>query len=174
MKPFKTLLLAGVAFVTLSAPVYADNDKKEIPEYLQKKYDRRVEDMKAFDKNKDGILQADELQKSANTKFDSADANKDGILSPEETAASLEKFKSGKMESYGEATVKQQANRMKNRFKNADENDDGKVSKQEYDAYMGQHQANFDRNGDGVISKEEYRTDGEKLPSSYRRKPEKE
>lgn len=150
MKPFKILLLAGIAFVGLSAPVYADNDKKEIPEYLQKKYDRRVEDMKAFDKNKDGIL------------------------SPEETAASLEKFKSGKMESYGEATVKQQANRMKNRFKNADENDDGKVSKQEYDAYMGQHQANFDRNGDGVISKEEYRTDGEKLPSSYRRKPEKE
>lgn len=25
----------------LSAPVYADDDKKEIPEYLQKKYDRR-------------------------------------------------------------------------------------------------------------------------------------
>lgn len=78
------------------------------------------------------------------------------------------------MDSYGEAAVKQQANRMKNRFKNADENEDGTVSKEEYGAYMAKHQQNFDRNGDGIVSKDEYRMDGEKLPSSYRNPPKKE
>lgn len=167
------LVLLVVALMSYPAHGQAD-DKKEVPEYLQKKYDRRTEEMKAFDKNKDGILQANELQGSTQTKFDAADTNKDGILSAEETAASLEKFKSQKVESYGEAGVKQQANRMKNRFNNADANEDGQVSKEEYAAYMAKHQQNFDRNGDGVISKEEYRMDGEKLPSSYRNPPKKE
>lgn len=169
----KRLLLLSAALFLISGPVQAD-DKKEVPESLQKKYDRRAEEMKAFDKNKDGILQANELQGSQQTKFDAADTNKDGILSTEETAASLEKFKSQKVESYGESAVKQQANRMKNRFNNADANEDGQVSKEEYAAYMAKHQQNFDRNGDGVISKEEYRMDGEKLPSSYRNPPKKE
>lgn len=169
----RNLLLLSAAMFLVSTPVRAD-DKKEVPEYLQKKYDRRTEEMEAFDKNKDGILQAEELQGSTKTKFDSADTNKDGILSPEETAASLEKFKTQKVDSYGEAAVKQQANRMKNRFKNADENEDGTVSKEEYGAYMAKHQQNFDRNGDGIISKDEYRMDGEKLPSSYRNPPKKE
>lgn len=172
MKRFLSLATA-LTIVTVSVSAYAD-DKKEVPEYLQKKYDRRTEEMKAFDKNKDGILQAEELQGSSQSKFNSADTNKDGILSPEETAASLERFKTQKVDSYGEAGVKQQANRMKNRFKNADANEDGKVSQEEYKAYMGNHQQNFDRNGDGVISKEEYRMDGEKLPSSYRKPPKKE
>jgi Ca2+-binding EF-hand superfamily protein len=170
MKRFMILMTALFLF---SSPALAD-ERKEIPEYLQKKYDRRAEEMKGFDKNKDGILQAGELQGSVQTKFSAADTNKDGILSPEETAASLEKFKTQKTGSYGEAVAKQQANRMKNRFNNADANRDGQVSKEEYSAYMAKHQQNFDRNGDGVISEEEYRTDGEKLPSSYMKPPKKE
>lgn len=56
--------------------------------------------------------------------------------------------------------AKQQANRVKNRYKNADQNDDGKVSKEEYYAYMSKRQANFDCNGDGVIpSKNTVRTE---------------
>ncbi len=167
------LLLMGVTIVILSFPtIAAAEEKKEVPEYLQKKYDRRVEDIKAFDANKDGVLQTEELQKSSTTKFDAADVNKDGVLSSDETAASLEKFKTDKQGTYGKA-VEQKANRLKNRYKNADKDDDGQVSKDEYQAYMGKHQQNFDRNGDGVISKEEYRVDDEKVPSSYLRKQEK-
>lgn len=171
----KKSLQAIMVLTALAFPSYANaEEKKEVPENIQKRYDRRTEDMKAFDKNKDGILQAEELQGSKTVKFGAADLNKDGILSPEEVAASIETRKAVIGEKYGEAMAKQQANRVKNRYKNADQNDDGKVSKEEYNAYMSKHQANFDRNGDGVISKEEYRTDGEKLPSSYLRKSEKE
>ena len=169
------VLLTVLALSFLSAPSIAmADDKKEVPEFLQKKYDRRVEDMKRFDKNKDGILQADELRESSAAKFDAADTNKDGIISEQERAASLEKFKSQTTDSYGEALSKSQANRIKNRYKNADANDDGNISKEEYQSYMGNHQMNFDRNGDGVISKEEYRMDGEKRPSAYQRPPKKD
>jgi hypothetical protein len=107
-------------------------------------------------------------------KFKIMDLNKDGTLTEDETSGSLEKFQSSSQKEYGEGAAKNQANRIKNRYKNADKNRDGKVTKDEYKAYMKQHQANFDRDGDGIISKDEYRTDGEKLPSTYMRKPKTE
>ncbi len=170
-KTIGTILMLSM----LSIPYIAiADDKKDVPEYLQKKYDRRVEDMRKFDKNKDGILQAGELQASPTTKFDTADINKDGVISEQERAMLLDKFKSETGASYGESLSKSQANRIKNRYKNADLDDDGNVSKEEYQSYMVKHQMNFDRNGDGVISKEEYRMDGEKLPSAYIRKPKED
>ncbi|AEP10521.1 EF-hand domain-containing protein [Micavibrio aeruginosavorus] len=166
-KTLGTLLV--VSLLSIPSIAMAD-DKKEVPEYLQKKYDRRVEDMKKFDKNKDGVLQAEELRESVATKFDAADINKDGVISEQERAASLDKFKSETGGAYGEALSRSQTNRIKNRYNNADKNNDGKISQEEYQAYMEKHQTNFDRDGDGVISKKEYRLDGEKLPSSYVRK----
>jgi Ca2+-binding EF-hand superfamily protein len=166
-------MIVMVSLLSISSIANAD-DKKEVPEYLQKKYDRRVEDMKKFDQNKDGVLQVEELQASPTTKFDAADINKDGVISQQERADLLDKFKSETGASHGESLSKSQANRIKNRYKNADKDDDGNVSKEEYQSYMSKHQMNFDRNGDGMISKEEYRMDGEKLPSAYIRKPEKD
>src|SRR3989338_7963516 len=99
-KSLQTIML----LTTLAFPSYANaEEKKEIPENLQRKYDRRTEDMKAFDKNKDGILQAEELQGSQAVKFDAADLNKDGTLSSEEVKASIESRKVANEEKYGEA-----------------------------------------------------------------------
>ena len=163
------ILLAS--FFALPSTVIA-KEKKEIPEYIKKKQERRLQDIRQFDTNKDGVLQPSELKKSNVTKFDAADVNRDGVLSREEIDASLEKFKKDKIEVYGKG-VDSKANRLKGRYNNADKNDDRKVSKEEYEAYMSKHQENFDRNGDGIISKEEYRVDDEKVPSAYLKKPEK-
>lgn len=56
----RSFVLLLVSLFLVAAPVHAD-EKKEVPEYLQKKYDRRTEDMKAFDKNKDGLLSPEKL-----------------------------------------------------------------------------------------------------------------
>lgn len=168
MKKLINLILLASIF-TLPSIAMA-KDKKEIPEYIKKKQERRAQDIKQFDTNKDGFLQPGELKKSNVMKFDAADVNRDGILSREEIDASLEKFKKDKGGIYGKA-VASKANRLKNRYNNADKNDDRKVSKEEYQSYMSKRQENFDRNGDGVISKDEYRVDDEKVPSSYMKKP---
>lgn len=158
-------ILALAAVVLLPFLVRAE-EGKPIPEYLQKRYDRRLEDIKMFDLNRDGVLQVDELKRSTATKFDLADTNKDGILSPEETAAAVDKMKSREQAVYGNS-VRQYANRLKNRYKIADKDHDKQVSRQEYETYMTRHQQNFDRDGDGIISPDEYRADEEKVPTSY-------
>lgn len=161
----KRLLLLSTALAFVSVPCLAD---EEIPANIQRKYDRRLEEMKLLDKNKDGVLQAEELQGSVEKKFDTADTNKDGVISPEEKEAALGAFKNQGQETYGNTTDKK-AKRLENRYNNADKNEDGQVSKQEYDAYFGGRYQNFDRDGDGVITEKEYRTDVEKVPRSYLR-----
>lgn len=167
MKKIITFILLASIFSVPSLSMA--KEKKEIPEYIKKKQERRVQDIKQFDTNKDGVLQPGELKKSNVTKFDAADTNKDGILSREEIDSSLGKFKEEKAGIYGKG-VNSNTNRLKNRYNNADKNDDRKVSKEEYESYMSKHQENFDRNGDGVVSKDEYRVDDEKRPSSYMKK----
>ncbi len=135
----------------------------------QKKLDKRLQEMKTLDLNNDGILQASELQGAATKKFEAADTNKDGVISPEEAAASMEQFSKQQEEAYGKARGKQEAVRVNNRLKNADTNRDGQISKEEYETFMNERQSLFDRDGDGIITEEEYRTDGEKLPSTYRK-----
>lgn len=158
-------ILALAAVFLLPLPVHAE-EGKPTPEYLQKRYDRRLEDIKMFDTNRDGVLQVDELKKSTATKFDLADTNKDGILSAEETAAAVDKMMSSEQAVYGNS-VRQYANRLKNRYQIADKDHDKQVSRQEYETYMTRHQQNFDRNGDGIISPDEYRADEEKVPTNY-------
>ena len=154
-------------------PMIKRSEDKNVTPYLQKKYKWREGEMEAFDTNGDGILQKQELNASVDTKFNSADLDKNGVLSQQETKLSLEKYKTDNKASYGGAVVDQQANRMNSRYRNADDNDDKKVSKEEYERYMSKHQANFDRDGDGAISSDEYRTDGERVPAMYSRKPVK-
>ena len=164
-----TLLKNNPAEVT--QPIPKKIEDKNLSDYQKKKYGWREGEMNALDKNKDGILQANELKIGTQTKFNTADKDGDGILSPEEAAASVEAFKAGKAKTDSEATASQQANRLKNRLNNADANDDKKISKEEYETFMSKQQQNFDLDGDGVISKDEYRSDGERLPAKYLRKP---
>lgn len=161
MKSFLFLIL-----LLVTMPAYAKDDT--VPASLQRKYDRRNEEMKLLDKNKDGILQADELQESVENKFEAADANKDGILSAEEKAEMLKTFKSEKQETYGNA-IDKNIKRLEKRYNKIDANEDGQVSKEEYESYFGGRYQNYDRDGDGVITEKEYRTDNEKLPRAYRK-----
>ena len=148
----------------------ADKDKN-VPANLQKKYDKRLEQMNPLDANKDGKLQVDELSASAGSKFDTADTNKDGILSPDELSASQQKIKSESLkEAENESLANSRAMKFKSHYKRADEDDDGQISKEEYNSYFSGRYQTFDRDGDGVITEKEYRSDLEKLPSSYRKK----
>ncbi len=164
MEHLKHLLTAIIA-AGFIAPAWAGD---EIPASLQKKYERRLEEMKAFDKNNDGVLQAEELQGSVETKFDAADINQDGVVSPEEREAAIGSFKDGAQETY-KATADKRSRRLENRYNDADANEDGQVSEKEYNDYFGGRYLNFDRNGDGVITEKEYRSDTEKVPRSYMR-----
>lgn len=160
----------------LPLPVAA---KKDLPKAMlltvegapandQKKLDKRLREMKALDANNDGILQAVELQRSAAKKFDSADTNNDGNISAAEMVAAKDQFSAQQEVSYGKAAARQEAIRVGNHLKNADENRDGLVSKNEYETFMNARQSLFDRDHDGIVTEAEYRTDGEKIPSSYR------
>lgn len=160
----KRFLIALIA-LSFASPVWAD---EEIPSNIQRKYDRRLEEMKLLDKNKDGKLQAKELQGSVEKKFDAADTNKDGMISAEERAAAIGSFKSKAQETYGNTTDKK-AKRLENRYNNADKNEDGQISEQEYNAYFGGRYQNFDTDGNGIITEKEYRSDTEKVPRSYTR-----
>lgn len=168
----------GVAVPAPPPPAAAKTAPKEMvrtvedaPANDQKKLNKRLQEMKTLDLNNDGILQTSELQRAAARKFDAADANKDGVISPDESAASTAQFSQTQEDAYGRAAGKQEAVRVKNRLKNADANRDGQVSKAEYETFMNERQSLFDRDGNGVVTEEEYRTDGEKLPSSYRKDP---
>lgn len=152
------------------APQETKPPVEDVTPQEQKKLDKRTREMKKLDINNDGILQASELQQAAGQKFDAADTNKDGILSPAEVEASMAQFDQQQADAYGKAVGKQETARLRNRLKNADADSDGQVSKEEYETFMNERQSLFDRDGDGVISAEEYRTDGEKMPSSYRKK----
>ena len=52
----KTLMLLTAAVMTIGmGSAQADNKDDEIRPQLQKKYDRRLEEMKALDTNEDGV-----------------------------------------------------------------------------------------------------------------------
>lgn len=161
----KQLLLFSFALVMITAPSFAD---KEVPPNIQRKYDRRLMEIKLLDKNKDGVLQAGELLGSVKDKFDTADANKDGVISSEEKKALIETLKNQWQEIYG-IRAEKMAKRLESRYNNADTNEDNQISQQEYDAYFGARYQNFDRDGNGIITEKEYRTDAENVPRSYLR-----
>jgi Ca2+-binding EF-hand superfamily protein len=148
----------------------AGDDDDNVPKHIQKKYDRRLDEMKTLDLNKDGMLQVKEIMQKPKASFNNADMNKDGILSKKEIENVEEATKDRSKEEYGSKSIaNRHAMKIKNRLKNADRNDDDKVSVEEYESYFKARYGSYDRNGDGVITKKEYRRDTEKLPGSYRR-----
>ena len=165
------LLCLSAAMLTAPHAVRAGDDKDKVPAHIQKQLESRRQEMKKLDTNQDGVIAPAELQSSVTTKFTAADTNKDGILSADELAASQAQYKqppqdgtrSGKLDRNLAAT------RMKTHYKNADLNEDGNITQQEYQQYFGQRYQKFDPDGNGIITEQEYRTDGEKLPSAYRR-----
>lgn len=159
----KRLLLLSTALAFVAAPALSDED---VPTNIQRKYDRRLEEMKTLDKNKDGVLQVQELQGGVEKKFNAVDTNKDGVISSQEREAAIDSFKKNAQKTYGNMTDKR-ARKLENRYNSADKNEDGQISEQEYNAYFGGRYQNFDRNGDGVITEKEYRSDTEKVPRSY-------
>ena len=108
----KILFMVLLSF-SISVSALADDKKQEVSEYQQKKLDQRSGEIKAYDVNKDGVLDTTELQKSAGSKFDAADSNKDGFLSPEETAASLAKLQAQKQTTFSADDAKTQVNRVR-------------------------------------------------------------
>tara|TARA_R110001592_G_scaffold31482_1_gene110934 strand:+ start:9754 stop:10278 length:525 start_codon:yes stop_codon:yes gene_type:complete len=165
-------LIYAITIAVFVAPhsVKAGRDDDEVPAHIQRKYDRRLEEMKTLDTNQDGILQTDELKQKSKTSFNGADTDKDGILSKKEIEAARENTKKKSKEKYDSKNLaNRHAMKTKVQLKNADKNDDGKVSQEEYEAYYGARHNIFDRDGDGVVTEKEYRSDLEKLPGSYRK-----
>lgn len=165
-------LIYAAAITVFIAPlsVMAGNDDDEVPENIQKRYDRRLEEMKMLDTNQDGILQTEELKQKSSASFNGADTDKDGVLSKKEIEAAQENAKKKSKEKYDSKNLaNRHAMKVKSQLKNADKNDDGKVSREEYEAYYGARYGTYDRDGDGIVTEKEYRRDTEKLPGSYRR-----
>lgn len=169
----KMALLASALSVLMIAPAFAQEAKPVLPG-LQKKYDNRAAEMQRLDVNKDGILQASELQQGVGTQFDAADTNKDGIISEQERAAVLGAVQATGAEKVGPALGERRAVKVENRYNQADANKDGNVSKEEYDAYFGARYQTYDRDGDGIITDKEFRTDYETLPGHYKKPPKKD
>lgn len=174
--PVKPPLVYKSAPSTPIAAPEAEPDKEaprtraDVPKNELKKFDARQAEMKKFDTNGDGILQASELSASSGDKFDAADKNKDGTLTPDEMEASLEAFKAEQGKAQGQGMANEQAARLKNKYRQADTDGDDVLSAEEYKTFMDARQGTFDQDGDGIISPDEYRGDGEKLPSSYKPK----
>jgi Ca2+-binding EF-hand superfamily protein len=168
----KTALLASALTIMMAAPAFAEETKALTPG-IQKNYDNRTIEMQRLDVNKDGILQASELQQGVGTQFDAADTNKDGIISEQERAAVLGAVQATGAAKVGAELGDRRAVKVDNRYNQADTNKDGQVSKEEYDAYFGARYQTYDRDGDGIISEKEFRTDYETLPSSYKKEQKK-
>jgi Ca2+-binding EF-hand superfamily protein len=168
----RPVILSSLVALILAAPAIARADDDKVPAHIQKQLETRKQDMKKLDANQDGFITPAELQGGVTMKFNSADLNKDGILSADEMAAVREQYKAPPKDGSrgGKLDRNQAATRMKTHYKNADLNEDGNISQQEYQQYFGQRYQNFDPDGNGIITEQEYRTDGEKLPSAYRRK----
>lgn len=127
---------------------------------IEKKYGRRQAEIDKMDANCDGVLQADELQKGIDARFEAADADKDGVLSQAESAAIIGQFKADEQEEYGVATDKK-ARKLEKRLDKADANEDGKISAEEYSAYYKKRYGKLDNNKDGILDVREFETDVE-------------
>lgn len=173
-------------YLALSKPVPKDTPEEktttkqmaleeDVPEFLEKKYTKRLNEMAPNDLNKDGVLQAEELAKKVESDFANADRDEDGVLSPDEMELFRQQIKEQSLKAYdSKSQANQDSMKFKNYYQQADKNDDDIVSQEEYEAYFKGRYQKFDRDGDGIISQGEYRSDFEKLPWTYRRDKQKE
>lgn len=149
------------------APPPCTPEKKDFsakPPSTAKKYARRQEEIDKIDANCDGLLQAEEIQKGIETRFDAADTDKNGDLSQAESAAIVVQFKTDGQEEYG-ATTDKKARKLENKLEKIDSNSDGKISRGEYTGYYKKRYGKFDKSRDGTLDVTEYETDVESKPS---------
>ncbi|GJL84983.1 MAG: hypothetical protein DHS20C02_07580 [Micavibrio sp.] len=158
----RILLFVVVGLAVLAPAVSkAGEERKPLPESLQKKYDRRAVFMAPYDLNEDKILQTSEINALIAAKFTQADGDGDGKISEEEQQALLGSFAEDNEELYGAAT-KKNVKKLTNRLHNADDNEDGVITKKEYYNYFGGRYRVMDKNGDGNLTVKEFRTDTER------------
>lgn len=159
MKKFLILNILIILFMPSS--VFAGHKEGHpLSKSQEKKYERRMPEIKKMDLNKDGILQQNEIEKGVKSKFEALDTNKDGVISADEQSAGIAAFKKDKAELYG-TFIEMRIRRLENRMRNADKNKDGVISSEEYEAYFGARYKNMDKDKDGILSIREFRTDVE-------------
>jgi Ca2+-binding EF-hand superfamily protein len=155
---FVAVLVA--ALVTLPAASAADQDApKKGPAAIEELLKLSPEEfIKQFDKNKDGLLTAEELPPGLARAFDRADLNRDGHLDAKEVTEMLkilkQRFAAGAPEP-SPAMKAEVERRVKAQIERLDTNKDGKVSKDEAKGPLAENFDRFDLNKDGYLDKEE-------------------
>ena len=105
-----------------------------------------------IDSNGDRKLEFGEIQAVRAQMFDRMDANRNGLLDAGEVRAAVEQAKSRRNFQAAQFTgLQAQADRM-------DRNGDGKISRDEFAAFMPERLLQADTNGDGALSISELRT----------------
>lgn len=105
-----------------------------------------------IDSNGDRKLEFGEIQAVRAQMFDRMDANRNGLLDAGEVRAAVEQAKSRRKFQAAQFTgLQAQADRM-------DRNGDGKISRDEFAAFMPDRLLQADTNGDGALSISELRT----------------
>lgn len=164
MKIFFAILAACALIATDAAPVYAADKDVTVPPSIQRKHDRRQLEIKPYDLNKDGVLDAKEQAASIQGKFGALDKNKDGKVSPEEIEMGGESYSAGRVKAEGDPNpviLGREVKKMEERLITADTNKDGVISPQEYQAFQKARILKMDKDGNGQVSLKEYRLDGE-------------
>jgi Ca2+-binding EF-hand superfamily protein len=158
MSVFVVVLVFSLA--ALSAVCAADQDTpKKAPPAIEELLKLSPEEfIKQFDKNKDGVLTADELPPGLARAFERADANGDGKLDVKEVGELLkilkQRFSSATAEP-GPAMKAEIENRVKDILERMDTNKDGKISKEEAKGMVAENFERLDLNKDGFVDREE-------------------
>jgi Ca2+-binding EF-hand superfamily protein len=149
-----------VALVALPADSAADQDppKKE-PKPIEELLKLSPEEfIKQFDKNKDGLLTADELPPGLARAFERADLNGDGHLDAKKVTEMLkilkQRFAAGTPEP-PPAMKAEVERRVKEQIERLDTNKDGKISKDEAKGPLAENFDRLDLNKDGYLDKDE-------------------
>jgi Ca2+-binding EF-hand superfamily protein len=149
-----------VALVARTAVRAADQDPpKKGPMAIEDLLKLSPEEfLKQFDKNKDGLLTADELPPGLARAFERADLNGDGHLDVKEVTEMLkilkQRFASGTSEP-PPAMKAEVERRVKEQLERLDTNKDGKISKDEAKGPLAENFDRLDLNKDGYLDKEE-------------------
>src|SRR5262245_5248356 len=149
-----------------AAALAADDPKKDTLDRERLLKATPEEFIKAFDKNNEGKLVADELPPMIARAFEKADRNGDGKLDAKEVEEMLNVLR----ERFGNANppaakpdLDKAVTGILERF---DVNKDGKISKGEAKGPLAANFARIDRNGDGYLDKEELKPAAERLAAA--------
>jgi Ca2+-binding EF-hand superfamily protein len=151
----------------LALPLFvraADEPKKDPPDREKLLKATPEEFIKAFDKNKDGSLDKDEMPLPLARAFEKADRNKDGKLDAKEIEE-LQKVLRDQLVNNAKPDLEKGIAGILERL---DTNKDGKISKDEAKGPLTEAFARLDKNNDGFLDKEELRPIAERLGAGAR------